>query len=196
MSSLNKFLIFIIAALIIAGQFVPMNVQSTEKTAIPATPMATFTPTPIPVAAPYTISIPKIGVQATVEAVSTDFDGRMNMPEDYAKVAWYSPGTKPGDLGNAVIAGHLDTTTGAPALFYNLRYLESDDKVMVTDENGRLYTFTVTHKETYDFNQAPIPEIFGPADSKNLNLMTCAGWWNQATHNYSQRIVIYTQLQN
>ena len=33
-------------------------------------------------------------------------------------VGWYELGARPGEAGNGVIAGHLDTDRGAPAAFF------------------------------------------------------------------------------
>lgn len=192
MSRLNKFLIFLIALLILSAQITSFEAKDTQSKVSLPTP--TPTATPIPVADPKYIVIPKLGVQAQIEPVSTDFDGKMNMPEDYSEVAWYSPGAKPGESGNSVIAGHLDKITGAPALFYNLKNLEQGDEITVTAEDGKQYTFTVTGKAVYLYNQVPLDQVFGLSKEKNLNLMTCTGIWDLSTHNYSQRLVIFTTL--
>ncbi len=197
MSRLNKILLFLIVTLVFTGQFIPLSVSSNTRS-VNTTPIelptSTPIPTPTPIASPMSITIPKIGIAAPLEAVSTDFDGRMNMPEDYAKAAWYSSGFKPGEAGNSVIAGHLDKTTGAPALFFNLHALNPGDDVLVTDSNGKQLTFIVESKQVYLYDQAPIDLIFGPSLEKRLNLMTCTGWWNAVSHNYSHRIVIFTRL--
>ena len=39
----------------------------------------------------------------------------------------------PGQIGNAVIAGHLDRKDGSPAIFWGLRQLAVGDSVMVRE---------------------------------------------------------------
>src|SRR3981081_1577001 len=58
---------------------------------------------------PARLQIPKIGVDATVEQVGVDRAGNMDIPKSPNNVAWYSPGVAPGQNGDAVIAGHLDS---------------------------------------------------------------------------------------
>ena len=69
---------------------------------------------------PQTLHIPKINVAAAIEQVGLDTQGRMDVPEDADNVAWYKLGYKPGQKGNAVLAGHYDKETGEPAVFWDI----------------------------------------------------------------------------
>lgn len=157
------------------------------------------TPRPIPqeqIAEPQNLSIPKINVSAAVESVGQDSEGKMDVPKDVFNVGWYSLGTKPGEKGSAVMAGHLDTVTGAPAVFYYINQLIAGDIVIVTDKNGKDLTFEVTNVQSYQYDQAPLQEIFASNDKPRLNLITCAGAWNVGNRNYSNRLVVYTELKS
>ncbi len=142
---------------------------------------------------PQTLVIPKIGVEAQVESVAEDESGRMDVPKEVYNVGWYSLGFKPGENGNAVLAGHFDTQTGAPAVFYYLGNLAVGDEVIVRDKTGKKLSFTVTKKVSYPFDQVPLDEIFGESDKPGLNLITCAGTWDVGSRNYSNRTVVYTE---
>ncbi|MEO6508754.1 MAG: class F sortase [Patescibacteria group bacterium] len=203
MSKLNLFLIILLAGML---TFVKIedasasdsNTSENVTTAIfpTPTPSPTPTPTPIPVGIPVTIQIPKLEVNASVEAVGTDFQGKMTMPEDWGKTAWYSgeSGFRPSEKGNAVIAGHLDTIYGTRGQFYNLALLEIGDEVIVYDSLNLEHRFVVTDKQTYEYDKAPLDLIFGPSDESHLNLITCTGWYNPTLHNYDHRLVVYTKL--
>lgn len=143
---------------------------------------------------PVTISIPKINVNAHVESVGMDSEGRMGVPTNSMETAWYSPGFKPGMNGSAVIDGHLDLATGAPAVFWNLKMLVAGDTILVTEDNGKKYTFGVTQIVKYPDNNFPIKEVFAATDVPMLNLITCNGTWDQASKNYSDRLVVYSKL--
>jgi len=143
---------------------------------------------------PETISIPKINVHADVESVGMDSQGRMDVPKNGEDTAWYSPGYKPGMRGSAVIDGHLDLVTGAPAVFWNLQELTPGDTISVTDNNGSKYTFAVDHLEKYPYNTFPMKEVFADSKTPMLNLITCNGVWDQASRNYSDRLVVYSKL--
>ncbi len=144
---------------------------------------------------PTKLSIPKLGVTADVESVGMDSQGRMDIPKDDFDVAWYHLGYKPGTMGSAVIDGHFDRASGAPAVFYNLNKLKSGDKILVSDNAGHTLTFVVTDQELYPFNDFPLQKVFNSTDQPRLNLITCDGVWNSSAHNYSQRLVIYATLQ-
>lgn len=142
---------------------------------------------------PQNLSIPKIGVDALIESVGEDAQGKMDVPKDVFNAGWYNLGFKPGEKGNAVLAGHLDTSSGAPAVFYNIGSLKPGDQVIVTDKKGKQITFEVTDVKTFAFDKVPLNEIFGPSDKPKLNLITCVGVWDIGTRNYSERLVVYTE---
>ncbi|MEN9327626.1 MAG: hypothetical protein RI947_434 [Candidatus Parcubacteria bacterium] len=143
---------------------------------------------------PTHISIPAIGVDAVVESVGLDEQGKMDVPQKNENVAWYNLGYKPGEQGSAVMAGHFDTVTGAPAVFYNLSKLKKGDTITVTDLNGEKYTYTVSQTIIYPYNKLPLKQIFASNNSFTLNLITCEGTFNQTTRNYSDRTVVSADL--
>jgi len=140
------------------------------------------------------ITIPKIHIQAAVESVGKDAQGRMGVPKIATDSAWYSPGYKPGTNGSAVIDGHLDDITGAPAVFWNLKKLTKGDLIMVRENNNRSYTFSVYQLAKYPYNNFPIQQVFSAANTPLLNLITCNGVWDNNTKNYSNRLVVYAKL--
>lgn len=161
-------------------------------TAQPAAP-ATGT-TANEVARPARVRIPKLGVDAAIEVVGQDEQGRMDVPDAVENVAWYSPGVAPGQMGNAVFSGHLDDYKQDPAVFWRLNDLEPGDIVTVVDVDGIERQFVVTGKEVYPYDQAPLARIFGASISADLNLITCNGIWNENAWNYDKRLVVYTTL--
>ena len=139
--------------------------------------------------------IPAIGVNAPVEYVPQTADGRMGVPtvNQWVNVGWYDKGPLPGATGSAVIDGHLDRTGGAPAVFWNLKKLHTGDLVMVKNKAGRRVNFLVTKVQNYTPDAAPLAQIFGRDDGEYLNLITCAGTWEPAQNQTSQRLVVYTK---
>lgn len=146
-------------------------------------------------ATPQKLLIPKIQVSAYIESVGQDNKGRMDVPKDTNNVAWYNLGFKPGELGNAVIAGHLDDKLGKPSVFYDLADLQPGDEIFVIDENGKQFQFIVTKQVVYNDNQFPLNEIFATTGNPQLILITCFGFYDYLAKNYSQRIVVYSELQ-
>ncbi|MBI2601325.1 class F sortase [Candidatus Daviesbacteria bacterium] len=145
---------------------------------------------------PAVVSIPKLNVYAAVEHVGQDTLGRMDIPKVAANVAWYQLGFRPGEKGSAVLAGHFDDVTGAPAVFFYLSSLVAGDQVIVEDQEGNRRVFVVVNKTIYAFDQVPLEQVFASTDKPRLNLITCDGVFNQNTRNYSQRLVVYTELES
>jgi LPXTG-site transpeptidase (sortase) family protein len=140
------------------------------------------------------ITIPSIGVDAVIEYVSLAADGNMDTPFRPENVAWYKPGARIGDKGNAVVSGHLDYAGIGPVVFWNLNKLKSGDLVYVTTSMGNKYTFRVTSSEIYFVNNAPLERIFGDSFSSNLNLITCNGIFDRGSASYDRRLVVFTTL--
>ena len=142
---------------------------------------------------PVSLEIERTGVDAHIEHVGLTDDGAMDVPQEWENVGWFEPGTLPGEVGNSVIAGHYDSPTG-PAVFFELRELEPGDQItVVTDEDEQL-TFEVTKTEMVLADDAPLEEIFGSSEDRNLNLITCDGIWDQSANMYDHRLVVYTTL--
>jgi sortase (surface protein transpeptidase) len=160
-----------------------------EKKTVSQIPSASVSP-----GIPETISIPKINVHTKIESVGMDSQGRMDVPKDPFDTGWFSPGYKPGMNGSAVIDGHLDLVTGAPAAFWNLKLLSVGDTISVTENNGRTYTFAVDQVVKYPYNNFPIDQVFAASNVPRLNLVTCNGTWDRASKNYSDRLVVYSKL--
>lgn len=184
---------------------IPTPSPTPEPTPLPGTPTATPRPTPIatatappvptatpapPVGLPVRLMIPAIKVDTTIEHVGLTADGAMDVPKDYDNVAWYNLGSKPGEPGNAAIAGHVDSKTG-PAIFWNLRKLKPGDEIIVVGSDGIERRFVVRQAKTYKRADAPLDQIFGPTTGAHLNLITCDGTFDRTRQEYDSNLVIY-----
>lgn len=143
---------------------------------------------------PKRVIITKLEVNTEVEQVGMDEMGRMGVPENANNTAWYNLGPKPGEVGSAVIAGHLDTKTG-PAIFYKLNTLRSGDFITVIDENQKSLNFKVTNVQAFSNNQFPINLVFATNDKPRLNLITCHGTYSRNVQSYNQRMVVFSELE-
>lgn len=141
---------------------------------------------------PIRLRIPKINIDAAVEHVGLTSHGTMDVPKGPADVAWFDLGPRPGEDGNAVIAGHEGWKNGIPAVFDNLYKLQKGDELYVEDEKGAITTFVVREVRMYGENE-DASVVFGSSDGKaHLNLITCEGIWNAAQKSYSNRLVVFT----
>ncbi len=144
---------------------------------------------------PVRLKIPSIAVDAAVENVGVTSGGAMDTPQNSDNVGWFDLNARPGEIGSAVIAGHLDARTGAPAVFANLNKLRPGDKVSITDDQGKIISFVVRESRLYDAN-ADAKDVFSSASGTHLNLITCNGSWDKSKKSYTQRLVVFTDLVN
>lgn len=191
-----KKLIVVVAAAGVLGGFsipqylnLPQSVTITTEETVPAVQ----TQKEPPVELPTRLMIGKIGVNAKVQPVGEDEQGKMAVPDKWEDTGWYRYGVKPGESGKAVIAGHFDQPEGA-STFYRLEDLETGDTVEVLDEAGGVYRFAVVDKQVYPDREFPVDRVFGKSDRILLNLITCEGIYDRASRNYQQRLVVFTEL--
>lgn len=141
---------------------------------------------------PKRLTIPSIDIDAAIAYVGITSDGSMDISPNQDDVAWYKLGPRPGENGNAVIAGHYGSLNGKFSVFSNLSQLHKGDKLQVQDYKGRVVTFAVRESRLYK-PAADATDVFNSKDSKShLNLITCEGSWNQAKESYSDRRVVFT----
>jgi len=145
-----------------------------------------------PASTPVGLSISSIAVQAPVERVDVDRDGTLVPPSlrEASQVGWYERGPTPGEAGNAVIVGHVDTSDSGPAVFYRLGRLKPGDEIAVTRRDGSTVTFEVDGVRLYPKRAFPADLVYGPAARPQLRLVTCGGTFDRATSTYSGNTVI------
>ncbi|MCC2630775.1 MAG: peptidase sortase [Candidatus Paceibacter sp.] len=141
---------------------------------------------------PVRLIIPSIGVDAKVQHVGISKQGTMAVPTNYTDVGWYKFGSVPGELGSAVIAGHLDNGFGLSGVFRKLGELQIGDEIIVQDKAGTRSHFRVTKTEVLGSGIQDTEEIFAMSDSARLNLITCEGDWIPEKESYGSRRVVFT----
>ncbi len=141
---------------------------------------------------PVKINIKSIGVSAPIESVGI-LDGAMAVPTFAHNVGWYSLGTKPGDVGSAVLAGHVNWKNGEDAVFTNLEDVKIGDVINITDNYGKVVNFAVTDIQSFPIYK-DTTEIFSNSDGiVRLNLITCNGTWNDWLDTHNSRLVVFTE---
>lgn len=139
--------------------------------------------------APTRLVIPKIGVDTNILAMGLTTAGDMESPRTNEDSGWYKYGPRPGNIGSAVIAGHVGV--GSSAVFSRLALLVKGDIVSVTDDRGQSVSFVVREMRVYD-HETESSEVFDNSTGAYLNLITCSGDWNPERNTYAERLVIFT----
>lgn len=140
---------------------------------------------------PVRLKIPSIGVDAAIESVGLTAKKAMDVPKNSDNVGWYNLGPRPGDKGNAVLAGHLDWYYGKTAVFQHLSKLKVGDVLSVETDQGKSFPFVVREIRTYKPNEHAL-DVFKKSDGRHLNLVTCGGIWDTFRKMYSERLVVFT----
>jgi LPXTG-site transpeptidase (sortase) family protein len=135
------------------------------------------------------LQIPTIDVDANISYMGLTPTGEMDVPPDLINVGWYKFGTKPGEVGSAVIAGHLEGIEDL-GVFTNLTKLQAGDEINVRNDRDELIIFTVREMRTYKQDERP-SDIFNRTDGVHLNLITCSGRWDNIKKRYSHRYVVF-----
>lgn len=167
----------------------PVNTEPLQNTAPKAAEVSTAAAENRTYGLPVRLLIPKIDVDARVTYMGLTASGDMEAPKTNEDAGWYKYGARPGNIGSAVIAGHLGV--GNPAVFADLGLLVKGDTLSVIDDDGQSVSFIVTDTRTYEYDTEP-SEVFSSEVGAHLNLITCNGNWNSTVKTYSQRLVIFT----
>lgn len=146
--------------------------------------------------APTSIEIPRIGVNATIMSLGTNPDGTVQVPplEQADQAGWYEPGASPGETGNAVIVGHVDSAKLGPAVFFDLGALTPGDTITVRRADGQPATFQVDSVKSYPKTAFPTELVYGPNDRPGLRVVTCGGQFDEAVRSYPDNVVVFATL--
>lgn len=142
---------------------------------------------------PVHLSIPALNLSVPVSSLGLNADGTISVPTDFNEPGWYRGGATPGQLGTAVILGHVDSFRG-PAVFFNLRDLVVGDRVAVKLADGATAHFAVIGIATYLKAHFPSQLVYGQRSYGSLQLVTCGGVFDHSTGSYLSNVVVYTAL--
>jgi Sortase domain len=197
----------VLAGVLAVGAISTIGIATVDSTSTVAPPAAASTtpssaaPKPA-TAAPISIAIPQIGVQALLgPPVGLNPDGSVQVPDVNTPdvPAYYSPGAKPGDPGNAVILGHVDgrSMTGSGVelgVFHSLSLLQPGAQIKIGRADGSTVTYAVTRVEVVRKTDFPFAAVFGPTSESWLQLVSCFGKFDPASKQYLDSILVFSKL--
>jgi sortase (surface protein transpeptidase) len=165
------------------------------------TPPAAAPSTSVPITKPYKgirpteVRIPKIGAESSLLAVAVTTDGKIAVPSVHTpmQAAWYKLSPVPGDVGPAIVLGHVDGDR-KPGIFYRLKDLTPGDEVDIDRSDGRKLKFVVDHVTQVPKETFPSDAVYGNSAKPELRLITCGGAFDHAAHSYEDNIIVYADL--
>jgi len=144
---------------------------------------------------PVEITIDSIGVRAGIDQIGLAQDGTLEEQPlaraDYAD--WYRLGPAPGQVGPAVVTGHVDTKSTLGVFFY-LGRLRPGDRVVITRADGREVSFGVDSVASFPKSNFPTQLVYGSTDYPALRLVTCGGQFDRTAGSYEDNVVVFAHL--
>jgi hypothetical protein len=142
---------------------------------------------------PVELKIPALSLAVSLSTLGLNADGSVQVPTDVQQPGWYGLGPSPGEIGSAVILGHVDSQAG-PAVFFELRSLTFGDIVDVILADGVTAQFDVTSAAMYLKTNFPDQLVYASHGYSALQLVTCGGDFDAQTGHYLSNTVVYTSL--
>jgi len=142
---------------------------------------------------PVAVRIPALGLAVWLTQLGLNPNGTVVVPTSVQVPGWFSPGPSPGQIGSAVILGHVDSYKG-PGVFFQLRTLQPGNQIDVNLADGVVATFKVTSVVQYEKTAFPDQQVYGSNGSSQLQLVTCGGAFDSQTGHYLSNIVVYSSF--
>ncbi|AGM02754.1 class F sortase [Amycolatopsis keratiniphila] len=182
---------------VLAAALTACAVPPSGKVASPAPPSSVSSVAeapPLAPAKPARLEIPAIGVR-TGEIIDLGLagDGTLEVPHDAVTTGWFTGGPAPGEIGPAVLAGHVDYKK-VPGVFVRLKELKAGDEALVHREDGITAVFTVYAVERHPKASFPTEKVYGDTTGPELRLITCGGDFDSSTGNYLDNVVAFAKL--
>ena len=142
---------------------------------------------------PVRLEIPSISVNIDIIDLGLDTDGTLEVPPDGKAAGWYTGAPAPGEVGPAIIAGHVDWE-GTDGVFFDLRNLEPGADIIVTRADGSRTVFTATSIEHFPKDDFPTDVVYGDLDHPGLRIITCGGSFDETARSYTDNIIAFADI--
>ena len=142
---------------------------------------------------PVRVAVPRLGISSSLDTLGLEPDGVLQAPPRWERAGWFGGGPRPGERGPAVIAGHLDSPTGA-AVFAALPQMRRGDRVVVTDDLGVRRAFEVTFITRTPKQGFPTRQVYGAVPGSELRLITCTGEYLAEAGGYQDNLLVFARM--
>lgn len=186
-----------------------MSASGSPASTDPAHPSSSGAPSPhtstssipsprggLPASGPVSVSIPAIGVQSRLIELGLNKDGTIEVPagQKVDHAGWFTGSPTPGEVGPAVILGHVESHRSGASVFFDLGTLHQGDQVSVKRADGRTVHFTVYRVEHYPKDTFPTAVVYSNTAGPELRLITCSGALNDAGTHHVDNTVVYARM--
>ncbi|MBK1785611.1 class F sortase [Prauserella cavernicola] len=141
---------------------------------------------------PGTIQLPDGGT-ANLVREEVGADAVLPVPDDLGDATWWGAGLG-APSGASVFAGHVNWH-GQTGPFSELWDVGVDEKVTVTDADGKVWTYRVAQIVTLHKDELPAraTELFSQSGKHRIVLVTCGGRWLGGNTGYAENRVVIAE---
>jgi sortase (surface protein transpeptidase) len=158
------------------------------------TPQATRQATAGP-SLPSWIDIPSIGAKSTLVPLGLNANESIQVPpvDMPQQAGWYKYSPPPGQVGPAVILGHIDGDH-QQGIFWRLHDVKPGAKVSIGRQDGTTVTFVVNKVDQVHKSTFPTSAVYGNTADPELRLITCGGAFDATTGHYLDNVIVYATM--
>lgn len=184
-------LLALLASLVLVG----CGSGSADTAQAPAAPPAAAVQRSVERSIPTWVDLPSIEAHSSLVQLGLNADRTIQVPptDQPLQAGWYQYSPAPGQVGPAVILGHIDGNH-QKGIFWRLHEMKTGDTVQVGREDGGTLNFTVTKVDQVAKSSFPTEAVYGDTPEPQLRLITCGGAYDAANHNYLDNIIVYAKL--
>jgi Sortase domain len=150
----------------------------------------------LPAADPVRLDIPAIGVSSVMHPLGLNPDHTVQVPplSKDSWAGWYRYSPAPGQLGPAIVLGHIDSARYGPGVFFRLGALRPGATVSIARSDRTVAVFRVDRVAEFAKDRFPTLDVYGDTDRPELRLITCGGKFDLSAHSYEDNIVAFASL--
>jgi hypothetical protein len=160
----------------------------------PSSSSASLRSGPLARSQPISLRIESIGL-ATGPLADLGLTGgsTRETPRAPRTAGWLSSSPTPGELGPAIIAGHVSYES-RPGVFAQLSQVRTGDAVTVRRADGRDAVFSVYRVDRYTRSALPAEKLYGRTRFPELRLITCGGAYDRASAQTQDNVIVFARL--
>lgn len=164
--------------------------------ATPAPSTASTATQPLSQSRPTAVRLPSIDVSSPVHGLGLNAQGGLTVPsgDRYDEVAWYDGSPTPGQVGPAILEGHVTGSGESPSVFFELGATKAGDEIEVDRADGTTATFTVTDVRRYPKADFPQLAVYGATPGPELRVITCGGSYDAGARRHVDNVVVFAKL--
>ena len=138
---------------------------------------------------PKQVTLPGRATAAVLPAATVG--GMLKVPENVRKVGWWDGSARAGEpFGSTVIAGHVDSRTGATGFFARLLGIKVGDTITVRAGSHRLKYRVTSVRKVAKKALATDSQALQQTGPHRLVLITCTGTYHRDRGGYDSNLVV------